>query len=182
MKASLSAACLALALACPASFAAGNRPATDVKPTPAPESDHFQSKDGFNALLLITDDAQWEEEWNTPAEHVPHFTQAHHVKVGGELHILSFLFNPQVDAQGMANVACDLLVTRPDGSASVDEKDEVCLKARVDGDPHNMYLSASTLKFTSRPGDLKGTYHVRIVMRDVNRGVALTLEDSFVNE
>jgi hypothetical protein len=45
-----------------------------------------------------------------------------------------------------------------------------------------MYLSASTLKFVSRPGDLKGTYHVRIVMRDVNRGVALTLEDSFVNE
>jgi hypothetical protein len=79
-------------------------------------------------------------------------------------------------------VACDLLVTRPDGSASVDEKDAVCLKAPIDGDPHNMYLSASTLKFISRPGDLKGTYHVRIVMRDVNRGVALTLEDSFVNE
>ena len=147
-----------------------------------PESDTIKSKDGFNAMLLITPDGDWHKEWDTPAEHVPHFNTSHTVKLGGELHILGFLSNPMLDPDKFANVSCDFSVVRPDGSYSINEKNFECFKVKLEADPKNLYVSSATLKFLSEASDPKGTWNVIIVMRDMNRGVELTLRDSFVNE
>lgn len=147
-----------------------------------PESNTIRSRDGFNAMLLITSDADWQKEWDTPSEHVPHFTESHRVRTGGELHILGFLSNPLLDQDKMANVSCDFAVIRPDGSFSMNKKDFDCFRGKVETNPRNLYMSRASLKFLSEEADPKGTWQVVIVMRDLNRGVEVTLKDSFVNE
>ena len=149
---------------------------------PIPESGNVRSRDGFHAMLLITSDADWQKEWNTPTEHTPHFTEAHSVRTGGELHILGFLSNPLLDKDKAANVSCDFAVIRPDGSFSINDKDFACFKATLETNPRNLYMSTASLKFLSEASDPKGTWRVAIVMWDLNRGVEVTLEDSFVNE
>jgi hypothetical protein len=147
-----------------------------------PESGAVKSRDGFNAMLLITSDPNWHDEWNTPSSHIPHFNESHKAKTGGELHILSFFSNPLLDQDGFANISCDFSVIRPDGSLSVNEKNFECFKTRLETDPANLYLSTASLKFVSEETDPKGVWKVEVVMRDLNRGVELTLKDSFVNE
>ncbi len=171
---------LGLALACGPSLAQSNWVTMEGKRIP--ESDAIKSKDGFNAMLLITSDPNWHDEWNTPAEHVPRFSESHRVKTGGELHILSFLSNPLLDSGKFANISCDFAVIRPDGSFSADEKNIECFKARIDSDPMSLYMTVASLKFISEATDPKGTWKVVVTMRDLNRGVELTLKDSFVNE
>jgi hypothetical protein len=147
-----------------------------------PESDAVKSRDGFNAMLLITSDPDWHDEWNTPSTHIPHFNESHTVKTGGELNILSFFSNPLLDQNGFASISCDFSVIRPDGSFSVNEKSFECFKTKLETDPTNLYLSVASLKFVSEETDPKGIWKVEVVMRDLNRGVELTLKDSFVNE
>lgn len=161
-------------------FAQGNKMAKEGKPVPA--SGNVRSKDGFKAMLLITSDADWQKEWNTPAEHLPHFKESHRVRTGGELHILGFLSNPMLDRNRMAKVSCDFAVIRPDGSYSINQKNVDCFKTKLTTDPKNLYMSKASLKFLSEASDPKGTWRVVIVMRDLNLGAEVTLQDAFVNE
>ncbi|MCO5055749.1 hypothetical protein [Thermomonas sp.] len=79
----------------------------DREGNPVPDSASSKSKDGFAAMLLVTPDKDWQEKWNTPPEVAPHFSTAKEVEAGGEVFILSFLANPRLDVNGMANVTCD---------------------------------------------------------------------------
>ena len=145
-----------------------------------PETASTKSKDGFNVFLIVTPDTDWQEKWNTPPETVPNFTEAREVKSGGELFVLAFLSNPQVDATGMTNVTCDFLVIRPDASKSVEEIDMPCFNEKLITNPKNVYLSAASLKFVSEPTDLRGTWIVRVTLKDNLRHVEIPLETSFV--
>lgn len=152
----------------------------DGKDDPLSDSDAAKSKDGFSATLIITSDQDWLEKWNTSPETIPHFTEGREVAEGGELAILAFLANPKVDASGMTDVACDFVVTRPDGSKSTEELDMPCFKVKLTADPAQVYLSAASLKYVAEPTDLRGTWNVSVTVKDRHRNVALPLRASFV--
>ena len=152
----------------------------DMKGNPLPETDSSKSKNGFSAALIVTPDKDWEEKWYTPPETVPHFSEANEVAAGGELFILTFLANPKADASGMTDVACDFVVSRPDGAKSVDEQDMPCFNVKLTTDPASVYLSSASLKYVAEPADPRGTWSVSIVVKDKVRGVEIPLHTSFV--
>lgn len=146
---------------------------------PIPETDAMRSVQGFAGRLLITSDSDWQEKWDTPAEHTPRFNETDEVSIGGTLTILTFMANPMVGADGMTDVACDLLILRPDGSASTGAKDLPCFKVQLTGNPTHIYLSATNLQFVAEPGDPLGRWTVRITLKDRLRGVEVPLSAGF---
>ncbi len=151
----------------------------DMNGVPLPESSTGKSRQGFSAMLIVTPDQDWQEKWNTPPETVPGFRTATEVSEGGELFILTFLSNPQLDAGGMTDVSCDFQVQRPDGSMSADEHDLPCFKVPLKADPRHVYLSTASMKFVAEPSDLRGLWQVRVTVRDLHRQVSIPLETSF---
>ncbi|TAH45022.1 MAG: hypothetical protein E6R11_04230 [Rhodocyclaceae bacterium] len=124
---------------------------------PLPETEARLSRDGFSASLVVTSDRDWQAKWETSPETVPHFTEANEVSKGGELSILTFLANPLIGPSGMTDVACDFIVTRPDGSKSINELDMPCFNFELKTNPKNVYLTAASLKHIAEPSDLRGT-------------------------
>lgn len=151
----------------------------DMNGTPLPESDTIKSRQGFSASLIITPDKNWQEKWNTPPETVPSFRTATEVSEGGELFILTFLSNPQLDADGFTDVSCDFQVQRPDGSMSADERGLPCFKVPLKADPRHVYLSTASMKFVAEPSDLRGVWRVTVVVTDLHRQVSIPLQTSF---
>jgi hypothetical protein len=151
----------------------------DKDGNPAPDSDARKSSNGFAGWLLTTSDPDWEAKWNTPEHETPMFTAAETVRKGETIFTLIFIVNPKLDANGEANVSCDLKVTRPDGTTSIDEKNVDCLKGKLQGHPHNMRLAEPVLGFVGEPGDPLGAWRVDVTLRDVPRGVTMDLHTSF---
>jgi len=134
---------------------------------------------GFNGMLMVTPDADWKEKWNTPSSVTPYFTTTREVARGGKIFVLIFLANPGLDAQGTANVTCDLEVIRPDGSRSSNQDGVDCLKAKLPGPATNVYLAAPVIVFSGDPGDPAGVWTVRVTLRDIVRQVNVPLETTF---
>lgn len=152
----------------------------DMDGNPLPETESRRSQDGFSASLVVTPDRDWQAKWETPPETVPHFTEAREVSEGGELTVLTFLSNAQLSDEGMTEVACDFIVTRPDGSKSINEIDMPCFNYELKTDPTNVYLTAASLKYVAEPSDQRGTWVVAVTVKDRVRGVTLPLRTSFV--
>lgn len=153
---------------------------TTERPPPTPFSESRMNRDGFDGMLLVTPDKDWQEKWNTPPEIAPSYTTTDEVKDGGELWVLPFFSNPQLDEHGNANVTCDLEVTRPDGSVSQTHKNQPCYQGPMRADPRRVYLANSAIGFIAEPTDPRGKWIVRITLRDNLRGVELPLQTSFV--
>ena len=135
---------------------------------------------GFGGWVLVTPDANWQAKWETPSNTVPSFSRASEVKTGGKLFILIFFTNPKLDSSGQANVACDITLTRPDGSISTHQPNAVCFRGVLKGDPHDTYLSGPVIGFGADPGDLAGQWKVDVVLKDNNRHQSLPLKSSFL--
>lgn len=146
---------------------------------PAEETEAMKSKNGFAGSLLVTVDEDWRQKWDTPPETKPSFRMADTVPYGKKVFVLTFFSNPKLDAQGSANVRCDLQIAAPDGKLTLDQKDMICFTGKIAGSPYNLYLSAPVIEFNGDPGDPVGTWEVRVVLRDEVRDVALLLKTSF---
>ena len=169
----ISAACIAaLLLGATPAFAQGWH---DRHGSPIPETSSTKSVEGFAGMLMVTPDADWQEKWNTPAEAVPHFTEASEVRLGGKLQILIFFSNPLLDADRLADVTCDLEVIRPDGSKGVDEQDIECYQGPIPNEPAHLYMAKPSLQFIAEAGDLPGQWTMRVTLRDNHRGVGMIL-------
>ena len=99
----------------------------------ASNSDARKSVNGVGAWLVVTSDDNWKEKWETPADSVPQFTEAHTVVLGGRLRVLTFISNPGRDKDGKAQVTCDFSMQKPDGSYSVQKQDVDCLSGPLQG-------------------------------------------------
>lgn len=176
MKFALSLAAMALLLPLSVPAQTGQPDATG---NTLPGASATQSSEGFSASLVITADPDWQQKWESPPDVAPRFDLATEVKEGGSLYILSFLSNPMLDAAGMAQVRCDLRISKPDGSLSGDEHDLPCFVTALETDPKLVYLSTVGVKFTAEAGDPKGTWTVAITVRDTLRNVAIPLQSSF---
>jgi hypothetical protein len=145
----------------------------------SPDTDSRKSSSDFAGWLLTTADPDWEAKWKTPEHETPSFTEAGTVRKGETVYTLIFIVNPKPDAKGEANVSCDLKVTRPNGTTSIDEKNVECLRGVLPGSPYNMRLAAPVLGFVGEAADPAGTWRVDVTLRDVPRGLTMDLHTSF---
>ena len=144
-----------------------------------PDTEFRKSSKGFAGMVMTTSDPDWEAKWNTPEHETPAFTEATTVRRGETVYTLIFLVNPKVGAAAEVDVRCDLKVTRPDGTLSIDEKNVVCMKGPLMGSPFNMRLAEPVLGFVGEDTDPIGTWQVDVTLRDVPREVTLSLHRTF---
>lgn len=146
---------------------------------PVPNTDSMKSIDGFGGSLVVTPDPDWEAKWNTSPDTVPHFREASKVRYGERLTILTFFINPQVNESGEINVVCDIKVTRPDGSQSINSKGIECAKRKLQGDPHSVRLTSAVINYTGDKGDPPGLWKIDVSLTDRNRKVIVPLKTKF---
>jgi hypothetical protein len=158
--------------------APAEQPATDVTQV-WPETGHSKTKDGFAALLLITDDPDWEAKWNTPPETKVHFKDADKVRVGEKLVILTFFANPKPDAANRVSILCDLKITRPDGTFAADERGLNCTSGELEGDPSNIRLTPVIVHVIAEETDQRGEWVVDVGITDAVRATRLELTRKF---
>ena len=145
-----------------------------------PETGSVQSEDGFGGHIIVTSDAEWREKWATPADVAPTFHTVESVSQGEQVFVLIFFANPSLDAAGAANVTCDIDLTRPDGTRSIEAEGVTAHQGVLAGSPFNTYLAAPVIEFVGEPDDLPGRWVVNVSLHDTQRPVTLELTTSFV--
>jgi hypothetical protein len=146
---------------------------------PVPNSEAMKSINGFGGWLVVTPDSDWEEKWNTSPETTPKFSEAKDVSYGEKLTILAFYINPKASLSGELDVLCDIKVTRPDGSTSINAKGVQCATGKLQGNPRNIRLSSAVIKYIGEKGDLPGEWIIEIALTDKVRGTAIPLKTHF---
>jgi len=144
------------------------------------DTDARKSVNGVGGWLVVTSDDNWKEKWETPADTVPQFTEAHAVALGGRLRILTFISNPGRDKDGKAKVTCDFSMQKPDGSYSLQKQDVDCLSGSLQGDAKTIYLSKLVIGFAADKDDPPGQWIVRVTVKDLLKPSAIPLETRFV--
>ena len=145
----------------------------------APETQNQKSVNGFGGWLIVTPDKDWEEKWNTPSEHVPHFAEASEVKIGEELTILPFFANPKLDKSLNFELTCTIQVEKPDRTYSINEKNIPCASGKMEMSPMSIFLTQTVVKYIGEKGDPFGVWTVHFEIKDVKRGVSVPLKTSF---
>ena len=145
----------------------------------APETENQKSIKGFGGWLIVTSDKDWEEKWNTPREHVPHFSEASEVKIGEELTILPFFANPKLDKSSNFELVCTIQVEKPDGTYSINEKNTPCASGKMEMDPMSIFLTQTVVRYIGEKGDPFGVWTIHFEIKDVKRGVSVPLKTSF---
>ena len=146
---------------------------------PVPNTDAMKSINGFGGWLVVTPDPDWEAKWNTTPETIPNFSEAKDVSYGEKLTILTFYINPQTNASGALDVLCDIKVTRPNGSSSINVRGVQCAAGKLQGNPHNIRLSSAVIKYLGETGDPPGKWVVEVTLIDKVRGTAIPLKTYF---
>jgi len=177
---SISVCGVALAIALATSARAQELTWKDLQGKPIPETEARRSKNGLGGSLLVTSDADWQEKWNTPAETIPEFKEAKSVGRGQRIFVLIFFANPRLDADGRANLSCDLDVTRPDGSVSTHQAGVACFQEKLLGGPYQTYVAAPVIGFVGDAADPAGTWTVQVSLKDNLSDTVLPLKTSFV--
>lgn len=144
-------------------------------------TDQMKSINGFGGSLVVTLDKDWQEKWDTPAEDTPTFEAAEDVGYGVPVTVLIFFTNPKANDKGKINIACDIQLTRPDGTYSVDENDVNCAnwQAPPEKYKYNIQLTQAIIKFVGEPNDLPGTWLVTVNLKDKNSNIEIPLKTTF---
>jgi hypothetical protein len=151
----------------------------DERGNPTGETESRRSKNDFAGWLLVTSDQDWQERWEKPTGPAPSFTEAKTATVGERLFTLIIFGNPELDTNRSASIRCDIRVTRPNGTRSIDAKDIVCFSGRIDGNPGALFLSQPIIAYVGEPKDPKGEWIVEVRLQDVIRKTHLDLKTSF---
>jgi len=127
-------------------------------------------------MALLTDDADWEEEWAKPPGTPPEFNVVSALQLGDAATLLVFFSNP-VLRDGRANILCDIRITRPNGIVS-EAGPLGCFNERIAGPVENLYLTGMQVVVIAEPGDPSGLWVLDIGVRDKERGVRVPLRMS----
>jgi hypothetical protein len=105
----------------------------DENGNPIPNTEFRSGVNGFGGWLVVTPDADWQAKWETPSNSIPRFNTADTIRRDERLFILIFFSNPELTDKQMADVTCDIDVTRPDESSSVHQVNAVCFRGELKG-------------------------------------------------
>jgi len=145
----------------------------------ASNTDSMKSINGFGGWLVVTPDPDWEKKWNTPPDSAPYFSEAKDVKYGQVITILPFFINPKTNNSGEILILCDIKVTRPDGSHSINAKGIKCASGKLQGNPRNIRLTSTVIKYIGEDGDLPGIWKIEVNITDNIRNVSIPLKTQF---
>jgi len=145
-----------------------------------PDSEYRKAQNGFGGWLLVTADQDWKSKWETQSDTVPHLSMADTIEKGKPVYALTFFSNPKLNAHGAADISCDIELRRPDGNSSLQQKDAICFKGTLKGQPNYLYLSAPIIKFIGEQDDPYGVWQVSITLKDNVGHVDLPLKTSFI--
>jgi len=148
--------------------------------TLVPNTDAMKSINGFGGWLVVTPDLDWEEKWSTPSETTPHFSEAFEVKYGQQLTILTFYGNPAVSVEGSIEILCDIQIERPDRTYAINAKNVECATGPLHGNPFNIRLTQTIIKYVGEIGDPPGEWKVSVILKDILRGIDIPLNTKFV--
>jgi 2-oxo-4-hydroxy-4-carboxy--5-ureidoimidazoline (OHCU) decarboxylase len=138
----------------------------------------MKSKNGFGAQLFLTESAQFFEDWNkseTPKLPTLEKDKAHR---NVPLFTAILFVDPGLDATGLANVTCDIVVRKPDGSVYGEQRNIVGWKGKYLV-PHNLQLTQGRMGIRIEPQDPSGTYTVDVTVRDHIKKIELPLKATF---
>jgi hypothetical protein len=147
---------------------------------PAPDTEFRKGAHGFLGWLLVTDDENWESEWNTDHDQVPSFSEVDALAKGDSVTALILIANPREDERGNVDVSCDIHVRRADGSVSMDQKGIDCLSGPLLGSSRSVRLAAPRMVFVGEPGDPTGPWKFTVTLRDANRPATLVLTKTII--
>lgn len=145
-----------------------------------PDTEFRKTKNDFAALLLVTNDVDWQRNWNTSRDTIPRFNQAGAVKVGEQLVILTFFVNPKTDNDKRAQVRCSIKVTKPNKTVAVNERGITCLEGELRGDPNYIRIAPAVINFVGERTDPRGEWVVDVEVEDVLRNTKLPLRTRFI--
>ncbi|MBW3165925.1 hypothetical protein [Ferrimonas balearica] len=132
------------------------------------------SNEGFEIILLITPDPDWEAKWNTPPTVAPQFNTADQLEIGEQVTILPFYINPMPDAQGEVRITCQFTITAPDGQQLLDKDAKLCADGGLVGSPTSVRLAPHYFKFIGESTDAPGLWQFGVTMTDEVRGVSVS--------
>lgn len=138
-----------------------------------------KSVNGFGGWLLVTPGSDWQKEWQKPSTETPNLKEAKLVKKGETAFVLIFFANPKLDSQQKADVRCNIKITRPNGTISINQSDVICFQGKVDADPRSVFLANPNIGFTGEPNDPLGKWIVEIDLIDKIRDTKIPLKTSF---
>ncbi len=145
-------------------------------------TEYRKTKNDFGGWLLITSDLNWIQKWETSPETVPIFNEANSVKTGEYLAILLLFVNPKTNEANHVSVRCDIKITQPDQSVSINRRGVDCMSGESRGNPNYIRLSPIVINFIGEVSDPLGEWVVEVDMTDVFRRTKLHLKRSFVLE
>lgn len=145
----------------------------------APDVKNRKANSNFGGLLLVTADIDWEKKWNE-MKSPPKFKDDKIVKRGEHIYILPFFANPKLDNDSNFRVICDVRLTRPDGSVSIDRKEVHCGEGKLEVSPQQIFVARAAFKYVGEQNDPLGEWKVSYRIKDILRGASILLEDSFV--
>ena len=148
---------------------------------PVPEPTWTQSKDGFSAMLVLSDEPDdvlrtWEG---------PEIVEPSPVRVADTIArgvpIVAFVFfaGCEADDYGMCNASVDFTILRPDGSEYDRFSDRDLWKGKPAPPAGMLRLSAEYVGVVIEPGDPLGQYEFKVSVHDLVAGTTLDLRHTF---
>jgi hypothetical protein len=154
----------------------------DAEGRPLPDTPSRRSVSGFGGWLITTADPDWAKQLEAGAQSVPHFKEVKSLKRGVTAYTLIVFSNAKETRQSAVKLACDIKVTRPDGSESFSEQNVECFDGKLRGPRGALSLAVPVISFLGEPDDPAGLWWVDVVLRDTVGKVELKLRSSFTLE
>lgn len=149
----------------------------DATPKKFEDTPTWKSKDGFGAMLLLTEDAKYFEDWAKPE--TPHLTTTNKARRNVLLHTVLEFNNPGLKPDGTVDITVDMKALKPDGSVYGEDKNVVCWKGKYDAPAQNLQLAQAHMALRIEPQDPAGVYTVEALVHDNVKKVELPLKTTF---
>jgi hypothetical protein len=144
---------------------------------PVADAPNMKSANGFGAQLFLTENAKFFEDWSKPE--TPKLTPLKTAHRNVPIFTAILFADPGLDAEGSADVTCDIIVRRPDGSIYGEQKDVIGWKGKYLVPAHNLQLTQGRMGIRIEPQDPSGTFTVEVIVRDHIKKVELSLKEIF---
>jgi hypothetical protein len=130
----------------------------------------------LHAMMVFTDDPEaFLNEWSTPPDSTPRISSVDSAHRGDTVVAFVF-FTGCKPIKGRCDSEADFKLLRPDGSVYAEQAGVELWKDKPPPPLGNLQLSVANLGFRVELVDPLGNYHLKVVVRDLNAKLDLSLE------